>query len=153
MRRRDADAAGLAVVRRWLESAAGAESGALDLRDGSGLSRLNRVTPEATTRLLARMSRAPSAALFRASLPVAGRDGTLERRLRRSHAAGRVAAKTGSFTHVSALSGYALTADGEPLAFSVICNDDTRGGSERVIDSIAALLTAYPDAEKAVSRK
>ncbi|HZB44541.1 MAG TPA: D-alanyl-D-alanine carboxypeptidase/D-alanyl-D-alanine-endopeptidase [Pyrinomonadaceae bacterium] len=153
MRRRDTDAAGLAVVRCWLESAAGAEPGALDLRDGSGLSRLNRVTPEATTRLLGRMSRSPSAALFRASLPVAGRDGTLERRLRRSNAAGRVAAKTGSFTHVGALSGYALTADGEPLAFSVICNDDTGGSSERVIDSIVTLLSAYPDAEKAVSRK
>lgn len=141
---RDTDAAGAAVVRRWLE-AAGVETSALALRDGSGLSRLNLVTPEATTRLLAHMSRTPSARLFRESLPVAGLDGTLGRRLRGASAAGRVAAKTGSFTHANALSGYALTADGEPLAFSVVCNDETRGGSSgRVIDGIVALLSAYP---------
>lgn len=145
---RDADAAGVAVLRRWLEGAS-VNVSALALRDGSGLSRLNLVTPEATTRLLARMSRAPSSKIFRESLPVAGLDGTLERRLGRSHAAGRLAAKTGSFTHVNALSGYAVTADGEPLAFSIICNDYTGTGSAgRVIDQLAALLTSYPNVEK-----
>lgn len=145
---RDTDAAGLAVVRRWLEEA-GVETVPLALRDGSGLSRLNLVTPEATTRLLVRMSRAPSAKLFRESLPVAGLDGTLGNRLRRAPAAGHVAAKTGSFTHVNALSGYAVTNDGEPLAFSVFCNDDTRTGSGgRVVDQLAAMLSAYPNVEK-----
>ncbi len=47
---------------------------------------------------------------------------------------------------MAALSGYATTAEGEVLAFSIICNDETdRKPSTRVIDTIAALLAAYPN--------
>lgn len=147
--RRDTDVAGLAVMRRWLEQA-GVDTSALALRDGSGLSRVNLITPETTTRLLVRMSRAPAARAFRDSLPLAGHDGTLAYRLRRSPGGGQLAAKTGFFTHVNALSGYALTADGEPLAFSIICNDEARAAaSRRVIDALATLLAAYPNFDKA----
>ena len=147
--RRDTDVAGLAVIRRWLEQA-GVDTSALALRDGSGLSRFNLITPGTTTRLLVRMSRAPAARAFRDSLPLAGQDGTLAYRFRRSPSGGQLAAKTGFFTHVNALSGYALTADGEPLAFSIICNDEARAAaSRRIIDALAALLTAYPNIDKA----
>ncbi len=144
-RSRNTDEAGLAVVRRWLEEQAGARVENLALHDGSGLSRLDLITPEATTRLLARMSHTASADIFRDALPVAGLDGTLAYRLRGTPAANKVEAKTGSLTYVNALSGYAQTADGEPLAFSIICNDNTRpASSTRAIDSIAALLASYP---------
>lgn len=142
-RPRNTDEAGLAVVRSWLERG-GVPTDGLSLRDGSGLSRLDLVTPEATTRLLALMAASPAAEAFRGSLPVAGRDGTLAGRLRGA-ARGRVAAKTGALTYVDALSGYATTADGEPLAFSIICNDETSPTpATRVIDEIAALLISYP---------
>lgn len=146
-RPRNADAAGLAVVGRWLQERAGVETGALALHDGSGLSRLNLVTPETFTRLLAWMARTPSAGAFRASLP--NRDGTLEYRLRNAGAAAaRIHAKTGTLSYVNSLSGYADSADGEPLAFSIICNDETgRAPSARILDAIAALIASHPDAK------
>ncbi|HEX8845984.1 MAG TPA: D-alanyl-D-alanine carboxypeptidase/D-alanyl-D-alanine-endopeptidase [Pyrinomonadaceae bacterium] len=144
MRNRGDDEAGLAVVRLWLERH-GIQTAGLALHDGSGLSRLDLVTPEATARLLAAMAQTPSAAHFRDSLPVAGRDGTLKFRLR-SSGAGRIAAKTGTLTYINSLSGYATTEDGEPLAFSIICNDETAAeSSTKVVDAIASLLASYQE--------
>jgi D-alanyl-D-alanine carboxypeptidase/D-alanyl-D-alanine-endopeptidase (penicillin-binding protein 4) len=143
MRIRGDDQAGDAVVRMWLERA-GVPTNTLALHDGSGLSRLDRVTPEATARLLAAIAQTPSANVFRDSLPIAGRDGTLRSRLNR--VAGRILAKTGTLTYINSLSGYATSADNEPLAFSIICNDETiKESSTEVIDAIAALLTEYSE--------
>ncbi len=133
------DEAGLAVIRQWLERA-GINTNQLALHDGSGLSRLDLVTPEATARLLASMTRSSAATTFRDSLPVAGRDGTLNSRLRA--ASGRIYAKTGLLTYTNSLSGYAVTDKGEILAFSIICNNETtQASSIPTIDAIALLLT------------
>jgi D-alanyl-D-alanine carboxypeptidase/D-alanyl-D-alanine-endopeptidase (penicillin-binding protein 4) len=143
MRIRGDDQAGTAVVRLWLERA-GIATATLALHDGSGLSRLDRVTPEATARLLAQIAKTSSANVFRDSLPVSGRDGTLRSRLNR--AAGRILAKTGTLTYTNSLSGYATTADNEPIAFSIICNDETiKESSTEVIDAIAILLAQYSE--------
>jgi serine-type D-Ala-D-Ala carboxypeptidase/endopeptidase (penicillin-binding protein 4) len=143
MRIRGDDQAGAAVMRMWLERA-GIATDTLALHDGSGLSRLDRVTPEATARLLAAMAKTPSANVFRDSLPISGRDGTLRSRLNR--ASGRILAKTGTLTYTNSLSGYATTADDEPLAFSIICNDETiKESSTEVIDAIAILLAQYSE--------
>lgn len=142
MQTRGDDEAGLAVIRQWLEKR-DISTDAFALHDGSGLSRLDLVTPEATTRLLAAITQTHAAGVFRDSLPVAGRDGTLKLRLR-SHAAGRVMAKTGTLTYINSLSGYATTDDDETLAFSIICNDETTAESSiKVIDAIATLLASY----------
>jgi serine-type D-Ala-D-Ala carboxypeptidase/endopeptidase (penicillin-binding protein 4) len=144
MRERGDDEAGLAVVRRWLEEA-GIATGNLALHDGSGLSRLDLVTPEATARLLAAITRRPAASVFRESLPIAGRDGTLKFRLR-SAAASRVFAKTGTLSYINSLSGYAVTADDETLAFSIICNNETaEARATRPIDAVATLLAGYSE--------
>jgi len=133
------DEAGLAVIRRWLERA-GVNTNQLALHDGSGLSRLDLVTPEATARLLATMTRSSAATAFRETLPIAGRDGTLNSRLRA--ASGRIYAKTGLLTYTNSLSGYAVTDKGEILAFSIICNNETtQASSIPTIDNIALLLT------------
>jgi D-alanyl-D-alanine carboxypeptidase/D-alanyl-D-alanine-endopeptidase (penicillin-binding protein 4) len=143
MRIRGDDQAGAAVVRMWLERA-GIATATLALHDGSGLSRLDRVTPEATARLLAAMAKTSEAFVFRDSLPISGRDGTLRSRLNR--ASGRILAKTGTLTYTNSLSGYATTADNEPLAFSIICNDETiKESSTEVIDAIAILLAQYSE--------
>ncbi|HEX8068399.1 MAG TPA: D-alanyl-D-alanine carboxypeptidase/D-alanyl-D-alanine-endopeptidase [Pyrinomonadaceae bacterium] len=140
------DEAGAAVIRRWLRERAGAEIERLALHDGSGLSRLDLVTPAATVRLLVRMSQSQAASVFRASLPLAGRDGTLAGRLRGARTAGHIAAKTGTITYVQALAGYADAADGEPLAFALYCNEETtEARGERTLDAVAALLAQYPD--------
>jgi len=150
-RERGDDEAGLAVIRSWLERA-GIATGNLAFHDGSGLSRLDLVTPEATTRLLATVAKAPAFMAFQSSLPQAGKDGTLASRLRATE--GRIAAKTGSLTYDDALSGYATTLDGQVLAFSIICNDATlRGNSTSVIDKIANAIAAYPSQPQKPSHK
>lgn len=90
--------------------------------DGSGLSRDNRVSARAVTALLERVLGADPAAarLYRDSLAVMGRKGTLEERLRGTAAEGRVFAKTGWISGVSTLSGYLAPAQGEPKVFSIL---------------------------------
>ena len=106
------------------------------IADGSGLSRYNYVTSDALVRILARMrADARHAAPFAATLPVAGRDGTLSNRLAGSPAAGKVRAKTGTVDNVRAIAGYVETATGETLVFSIIANNFTAPTS--VIDAAA----------------
>lgn len=136
------DEAGAAVVRSWLDRNGIPDAG-LTIRDGSGLSRLDLVTPEATARLLVAIAKTNSAAIFHDSLPVAGHDGTLNSRLTR--ATGRIFAKTGTISYVHSLSGYATAENGEVLVFSILCNDaTTRSNPVRLIDEIAGLLVSYP---------
>src|SRR6185369_4170706 len=113
-RARGDDEAGSAVVRAWLSNNSVALEG-LAFWDGSGLSRLDLVTPEATVRLLTAIARTNAATAFHDSLPMAGHDGTLAGRL--SRMTGRIVAKTGTLTYDHSLSGYALTPSGEVLAF------------------------------------
>jgi len=130
------------VVLMWLNRA-GIRTDDLALHDGSGLSRLDLVTPESSARLLVAIARTPAADVFRDSLPIAGRDGTLAHRLRTVNVAGRVLAKTGTLSYINSLSGYATTVDNEQLAFSIMCNDETEKASSTVIiDEIVALLTS-----------
>jgi serine-type D-Ala-D-Ala carboxypeptidase/endopeptidase (penicillin-binding protein 4) len=112
------------------------------LQDASGLSRSDLVTPHEMVNLLAAMDRHRYAAAFKDSLPIAGVDGTLEHRLRRTAAQGRVVAKTGTIRHVNALDGYAITRAGERLAFAIVVNHHTGDPSDAVhaIDDIVKLL-------------
>jgi len=110
--------------------------------DGSGLSRAALLTARAEADLLVAMSRHRLAGVFRESLPVAGLDGSLERRMKGTEAEGRVFAKTGSFNHVNALAGYVDSVGGRHLAFSIIVNHHTRPSREANagIDAICVLL-------------
>ena len=60
---------------------------------------------------------------FVATLPIAGKDGTIATRMRRTRAEGNALAKTGSIANVRSLSGYVRTRDGEMLVFSILAND------------------------------
>jgi serine-type D-Ala-D-Ala carboxypeptidase/endopeptidase (penicillin-binding protein 4) len=94
------------------------------LADGSGLSRYNYVTSEALVRILERMKTDPiHASVFPMTLAVAGRDGTLSRRLAGTAAEGKVRAKTGTVDNVRAIAGYIETTDGQTLVFSIIANN------------------------------
>ena len=137
-RGRGDDEAGVAVIKWWLNTH-GIPANALAINDGSGLSRLDLVTPETTGRLLTAMANSPSNPVFHDSLPIAGRDGTLQGRL--SAEAGRIFAKTGSLTYDHSLSGYLTTPAGEVLSFSIFCNDATAESRPvRTIDAIVGLL-------------
>jgi serine-type D-Ala-D-Ala carboxypeptidase/endopeptidase (penicillin-binding protein 4) len=133
---------GAAVVGRQLFEWGAAPDGFV-IRDGSGLSRHDLVTPETIVRALAAIRRDTAFATFYDALPVAGVDGTIATRMRGTAAEGVVHAKTGSLDMVRSLSGYTTTADGHPLIFSVLSNNWTVPPTQvtAVQDSIAARLT------------
>ena len=92
--------------------------------DGSGLSHLNMVTPRQVVELLKYMySNKKVYADYYNSLPIAGIDGTLGKRMKNTTAEKVVRAKTGFISYVRSLSGYAVTGDNEPIAFSMIANN------------------------------
>jgi D-alanyl-D-alanine carboxypeptidase/D-alanyl-D-alanine-endopeptidase (penicillin-binding protein 4) len=94
--------------------------------DGSGLSRYDYVTAGTIVSLLERLHADPRHRdAFVATLPIAGKDGTISTRLRATRAEGNAVAKTGSISNVRALSGYVRTRDGELLAFSILANNFT----------------------------
>jgi D-alanyl-D-alanine carboxypeptidase/D-alanyl-D-alanine-endopeptidase (penicillin-binding protein 4) len=94
------------------------------MADGSGLSRYNYITSDALVRILRQMrTDQKHASAFTATLPLAGRDGTLSRRLAGTVAEGRVRAKTGTVDNVRAIAGYVETANGETLVFSMMANN------------------------------
>jgi serine-type D-Ala-D-Ala carboxypeptidase/endopeptidase (penicillin-binding protein 4) len=111
---------GVHVVNYFL-SRAGIDTSDIAIADGSGLSRYDLTSTESITRLLTVMhaDTASFPTLFHA-LPIAGVDGTIGRRMRGSRAEANLRAKTGSLSAVTALSGFVTTADGEPLAFSIL---------------------------------
>ena len=111
--------------------------------EGSGLSRNNLTSAAALVALLEHMTRHREATAFRESLPVAGVDGTLRRRMKDTPAAGNVRAKTGTLRWAQTLSGYMTTARGEPLAFSLMLNryrpvGQRTGATE--LDEVAVML-------------
>jgi serine-type D-Ala-D-Ala carboxypeptidase/endopeptidase (penicillin-binding protein 4) len=121
---RGTSAAGAAVVMQELAEA-GVPMAGVRIVDGSGLSRLDRLTANALAAILKAAYADPTIKpAFVASLPVAGINGTLEDRLRRPPTRGRVLAKTGTTSDASALSGYVSTRyvftvmqNGHPLSY------------------------------------
>ncbi len=114
--------AGLAAVKSYLAEA-DADTTAMILADGSGVSWYTVVSPSAVCRLLQHeFDQSATFGRFRRSLPVAGIDGSLKNRMKGTKAEGNAAAKTGTLTGVSCLSGYVTTAGGAPVAFSILCN-------------------------------
>ncbi|HEX2867998.1 MAG TPA: D-alanyl-D-alanine carboxypeptidase/D-alanyl-D-alanine-endopeptidase [Ignavibacteriales bacterium] len=93
------------------------------MADGSGLSRLDLVTPRQVVDLLNYMYKHESFPVFYQTLPIAGVDGSLARRMLRSKAENNVRAKTGYLGGVRSLCGYVHTADNEPVVFSIIVNN------------------------------
>jgi D-alanyl-D-alanine carboxypeptidase/D-alanyl-D-alanine-endopeptidase (penicillin-binding protein 4) len=133
--------AGLEEMKTFLAEA-GIPAGAYDLLDGSGMTRLNLVTPAAVVRLLRHMYASPSWQDFLSLLPVGGEDGTLAGRFSGAAQTGRVHAKTGSLAHVSALSGYAQRPGDSWVAFSILVNNYEGQPAEirRTIDRVCALI-------------
>ncbi len=113
---------GVEALNAFLSSI-GIKKGDVLLEEGSGLSRRDVITPNATIALLSFMSKHKLFEIYRDSLPIAGVDGTLRNRMKDTAAANNVRAKTGTLRYVYALSGYVNTASGERLAFSIMLNN------------------------------
>jgi D-alanyl-D-alanine carboxypeptidase/D-alanyl-D-alanine-endopeptidase (penicillin-binding protein 4) len=130
-------AAGLQVLHGFLTQA-GLLPEEYIFYDGSGLSRLNLVSPRATVKLLRYASTQPWGAEYIDSLPLAGVDGTLSARFKTLPAGALLHAKTGTLDHVNVLSGYLTTATGQRLVFSILGNHHTLSGRQagEVLDQI-----------------
>lgn len=107
----------------------GVEAAALRLRDGSGLSRHNLVSPTAFVDTLQAMAVHPQGRFFRESLAIAGQSGTLTNRLRGTVLEGRLQGKSGALTGNVSLSGYLQPPNYEPLVFSIIINHSNQHAS------------------------
>ena len=141
---RTSEDAGLEVVKTFLKEA-GVNTSGLALTDGSGLSRDDMITAEASVQLLTYMGRHRYAGVFREALPIAGVDGTLRNRMRGTPAENNVRAKTGSLRSASSLAGYLTTAGGENLVFSIMVNNYPVDTDVRslCIDPITVLLASF----------
>lgn len=133
-------AAGIAAIDQFLRVEVGVEPGSIYLADGSGLSRLNLVTPHAIVQLLVHMSRHPYAREFYDSLAIPGEDAhssRLDEPLTRAN----VHAKSGTVRYVSAYSGYVTSAQGERLAFAILLNNRPDGKASSVLLENAVVRT------------
>lgn len=137
-------AEGTRVVRQFL-SDAGIDDHDFFFYDGSGMSPNDRITPRAMTQLLRYAAAQPWGPAWRATLPVAGVDGTLRKHFADSPLKEKLWAKTGTLDETNALSGYLIAASGKTLAFSILVNGHRPGGSAELhaIDQIVeAIATA-----------
>jgi len=130
-----------AVLASW-----GIPSAGVMLRDGSGLSRYDAVTPSALVQVLSHMYRDPvHAGPFMSALNVAGVNGTVATRMKNTRAAGKARVKDGSMAGVRALCGIVDSRDGEPMVFAILANNFNVAGPTvtAAIDAIVARIAEF----------
>jgi len=126
-----------AVVRAWMRTH-GIDDTGLVVENGSGLSRIESITPIQMAGLLQAGLRSTLAPEFQASMPIAAVDGTMRRRLHDSPAASRARLKTGTLSNVVALAGYVPDADGRQCVLVAFVNSDRvdNGRGRAVLDAL-----------------
>jgi len=136
-------AQGVRVVRQFLLNA-GLDGDDFIFFDGSGMSSHDLVAPRAAARLLAYATTQPWFAIWKASLPLGGEDGTLRSRFPVAPLKDHVFAKTGTLGESRALSGYVDCASGKQVIFSIMVDDHSPGTSaDRItMDKIVAAIAA-----------
>jgi D-alanyl-D-alanine carboxypeptidase/D-alanyl-D-alanine-endopeptidase (penicillin-binding protein 4) len=134
---------GAKLVRAYMLHA-GVDGDDFTFYDGSGLSDHDLITPRATATFLAFAARQPGFADWKASLPEAGVDGSLETRFPSPPLKGHIFAKTGTLGESRALSGYLDAASGHTLIFSIMVDNHTPGTSadRTTMDKIVAAIAA-----------
>jgi D-alanyl-D-alanine carboxypeptidase/D-alanyl-D-alanine-endopeptidase (penicillin-binding protein 4) len=132
-------AAGVSVVRTTL-AGIGVHP---QVVDGSGLSRVDRTTPRDVVRLLEAMHHEEIAGSFESSLAVAGRTGTIRKRMRGTLAQDRCRAKTGTLIGVSSLAGLCTAAGGHTIAFAMLMNRAGVTRAHSVQDRITTAIARY----------
>ncbi len=121
---------------------AGLDPAMCRIADGSGLSLYNYVSAEIEAKLLRYAYRNSNIYLhLYPSLPIAGEDGTLKKRMKGTHAEGNVRAKTGTLTGVYSLAGYCTASNGHVLCFAILNQGVLHAGNARIFqDKVCSLL-------------
>ncbi|MEO7496343.1 MAG: D-alanyl-D-alanine carboxypeptidase/D-alanyl-D-alanine-endopeptidase [Massilia sp.] len=125
------------AVRVWLRNH-GIDDTGLVLENGSGLSRLERISPLQLASLLQAGQRSLWAPELQASMPIVGLDGTMRRRLPNSPAALRSRMKTGTLNGVAAVAGYVTDASGQQCVVVAMLNNEfvSGGRGTAVLDAL-----------------
>jgi serine-type D-Ala-D-Ala carboxypeptidase/endopeptidase (penicillin-binding protein 4) len=132
------------VVRQWF-ARRHIDDAALVIENGSGLSRNERIAPRQMAALLQAGLESLWAPEFLSSLPIAGVDGTMRRRLQESFAAQRARIKTGSLKNVMAIGGYAPDANGRLCVVVALINHEQAGAGRAALDALIDwVATAAP---------
>ncbi|UTW62557.1 D-alanyl-D-alanine carboxypeptidase/D-alanyl-D-alanine-endopeptidase [bacterium SCSIO 12741] len=113
---------GIQALEHYYDSVGISRAG-VHWEDGSGLSHFNTTTADFLVDVLQFNSRQSWFGVFKHSLPVAGRSGTLKSMFRGTPAMDRIWAKSGSMTRVRCYAGYLQTADGKEYAFALLVNN------------------------------
>jgi D-alanyl-D-alanine carboxypeptidase/D-alanyl-D-alanine-endopeptidase (penicillin-binding protein 4) len=116
------------------------------MEDGSGLSRYNLASPALLVGVLERMDQSEFREDWLASLPIAGRDGTIADRMRDPPLLDQVLAKTGTLSGIRALSGYLTGRRGERLVFSILVNNHvvSSADADRVTEAALVRIAVEP---------
>ena len=129
------------VLQNW-----GIDPATVIIADGSGLSRYNYITPDTMVAVLTHVARNERLrAAYMSTLPIAGRDGTLELRMKGTLAEGRAFVKTGSMNSVRTSTGFVQTADGQMLVFAIFANNFSNSSAviNAATDEIIVRLASY----------
>lgn len=124
-----------AAIESWLTAKA-LDFPELVLENGSGLSRLERISPGHLGALLVSASNSPVFAEFESSLPIVAVDGTMKKRLQDHAVAGHAHIKTGSLDGVRSVAGYVFDARGRRMAVVAMVNHPRASAARPVLDAL-----------------
>ncbi|MDB5822558.1 MAG: dacB [Herminiimonas sp.] len=128
-------AQGAQAIGAWL-AGKGIDTRGLTIENGSGLSRNERIAPRTMGRILAAMFQSPLMPEFISSLPLAGVDGTMRRRLNGRSVNGNAHIKTGSLNEVRTIAGYVLAASGRRYVVVCMVNDARASLAQEAQDAL-----------------
>ncbi|MDY7560504.1 D-alanyl-D-alanine carboxypeptidase/D-alanyl-D-alanine-endopeptidase [Pseudomonas sp. 10B1] len=131
------------VIRQWLAKK-GIIASHLVMENGSGLSRSERVSAREMAQMLQSAWQSPYAAEYISSLPLAGVDGTMRKRLKTTQMRGEAHIKTGTLNNVRAIAGFSRDSNGNTWAVVAILNGSQVGGTASVLDTVLLDLYRQP---------
>ena len=108
----------------------------LVMENGSGLSRIERISAQSLGRMLVAAFRSPVMPEFMASMPLVAYDGTMRRRMVNKEVAGQAHMKTGTLNDVRAIAGYVLSASGRRYAVVCLVNSAGAGAAQALQDAL-----------------
>ena len=137
------EAKGISATQAWL-AAKGLKSSELVIENGSGLSRVERISAEVLGQLLVSAYNSPVMPEMMASLPILSVDGTIQQRMKDSLSNGRAHLKTGSINGVSAIAGYVLDANSHRHVLVMLVNHAKAGASKAAQDALIEWVHQQP---------